>query len=205
MVPSQLQSCLVPCLVLLGWEEPEIVGLRTLVLCVPEMHSWRQSLSEPRTWGHMEYKWFFTRSWGSSQHYYPWKVGFECLEKAYSSDSLQWALVSMPKLSMTLREITHRPTDGYPYIQNRNGGWDCGPSQPVVAEPASHSPSLESHTHPMVWGTHTHTHAYTPTSSLLGLPGACSPTVQEQLADAPSASRIFPSSMAPEHSLPWPL
>lgn len=85
--PPQFQACLAPCLVLLGREEPEIVGLRTLVLRAPEMHSCRQSLSEPRTWGHMEYKWLFTRSWGSPQHYHPWKVGFECLEKAQFSDS----------------------------------------------------------------------------------------------------------------------
>lgn len=85
--PPQFQACLAPCLVLLGWEEPENVGLRTLVLRAPEMHSCRQSLSEPRTWDHMEYKWLFTRSWGSPQHYHPWKVGFECLEKAQFSDS----------------------------------------------------------------------------------------------------------------------
>lgn len=83
-----------------------------------------------------------------------------------------------------------------PCIKNRNGGWDCGPSQPAVAEPANHSPSLESHTYPRA---REHTHTYTPASSLLGLPGACSPTVQEQLADAPSAPRNFPSSVAPEH------
>lgn len=67
----------------------------------------------------------------------------------------------MLKLSMTLTEITHRPTDGYPYIKNRNGGWDRGPRQPAVAEPASHSPSLESHTHPRARAhTHIHTHIH---------------------------------------------
>lgn len=39
VAPLHLQSCLVPCLVLLGWEGPGNTGLRTLALSAPKMYS----------------------------------------------------------------------------------------------------------------------------------------------------------------------
>lgn len=80
MVPSQLQSCLALCLVLQGQERSENVGLRTLVLRAPEMHtvgSHYQSAELGVTWDTND---FLLEAEGSPQCHHPWKVGFECLE-----------------------------------------------------------------------------------------------------------------------------
>lgn len=59
-----------------GQEGPESVGLRTLVLSVPEVPSvgsHYQGLALGLTW-------LLTRSWGSPQCYCLWKLGFKCLK-----------------------------------------------------------------------------------------------------------------------------